>query len=549
MLKEAKCDKFSDNIPNKTIHFRNGLNCVVGEDNALNSIGKSSLLLIVDFCFGGNAYCAKNSDVIQNVGNHTIYFTFEFDKVEHRFCRDTADPSHFYECDASYNRIKDKKPIAELCSFLKEKYFGAAAKKSFRALVDAFSRVYGKNNYDVNKPLKTYANDATDENGIGILIDLFGKTNIVEESIKKVSEAKKAKKAMDEAQKYSIVYSPIKTTSALESAKAEIKRLQDEVEAMMKNQNQVTMSIDETISQKDIDLKSEQICLFKEKKLLSIQLKTLQEMTGDSLLMGEDDRQKLKTLFPEIDLKPILEINEFQKQLSQNVNQEVIEQKEELANKISEIQKQIDDINAKLLENNVSPRIPKTFLDAIYNKKNDIQTLERQISLYEKIKGMKEMASNISRQMNEDYGYVLVEMEKAINARLKTLNDCIYREKRNPAVLTLTDFRHYSYETPNDKGTGTEYKSLILFDLAILNLTSLPFVINDSMLFKNIWDEPVEGLFRLYDQTTKQIFIAIDRINVFDSEIQEIITAHEVVKLGKDEQALFGFTWSKTEKA
>ena len=85
--------------------------------------------------------------------------------------------------------------------------------------------------------------------------------------------------------------------------------------------------------------------------------------------------------------------------------------------------------------------------------------------------------------------------------------------------------------------------------MLILNLTSLPFIINDSMLFKNIWDEPVEGLFRLYDQTKKQVFIAIDRINVFDSEIQKIITAHEVVKLGKDEQALFGFTWSKTEKA
>ncbi|HAS55724.1 MAG TPA: hypothetical protein DCR94_00370, partial [Firmicutes bacterium] len=435
--------------------------------------------------------------------------------------------------------------IGELCAFLKEKYFGTSTKKTFRALVDAFSRVYGKNNYDVNKPLKTYANDATDENGISVLIDLFGKTSIVEESIQKVAEAKKAKKAMDEAQKYNIVYSPIKTFSALEEAKQEIKRLQDEVEKMVNEQNRASISIDETISQRDIDLKSEQIYLYREKKSLSIQLKTLQEMTGDSLLMDEEDRQKLVTLFPEIDLKPILEMNEFQKQLSKTVNQEVNAQKEELSYKINEIQKRIDEINAELLKNNVSPRIPKTFLDTLYKKKNEIQTLESQISLFEKVKSMKEKAGNISRQMNDDYGYVLLEMENAINAKLNELNDCIYLEKRMPPSLKLADFSHYSYKTPNDKGTGTEYKSLILFDLAILDLTPLPFIINDSMLFKNIWDEPVEGLFKLYNKAEKQIFIAIDRINVFCIEIQKIIIEHEVVELGGDGQALFGFTWSK----
>lgn len=548
MLKEIRCEKFSDHILNKTIHFQNGLNCVVGANDALNSIGKSSLLLIIDFCFGGNTYCSKDSDVRQNIGDHTIFFTFEFDDVEYHFCRDTADSGYFYDCDGSYKRIGDRKPISELCSFLKEKYFGSFAKKSFRALVDAFSRVYGKNNYDVNKPLKTYANDATDEKGISVLVDLFGKTDIVEESFKKVEEAKKAKKAMDEAQKYNIVYSPIKTASALESAKQEIKGLKDEVETMIKDQNQVSISIDETLSQKDIDLKSEQIYLYKEKKSLSIQLKTLQEMTGDSLLMDEGDRQKLAALFPEIDAKPILEINEFQKQLSRNVNQEVNAQKEELSDKISEIQKRIDAINSELLKNNVSPRIPKAFLDALYKKRNEIQTLENQVALFEKAKGMKENVINLSQQMNKDYGCVLSGIENTINTQLKELNDSIYLEKRMPPSLKLTDFSHYSYKTPNDKGTGTEYKSLILFDLAVLDLTSLPFIINDSMLFKNIWDEPVEGLFKLYSKVKKQIFIAIDRTNVFNDEVQKIILNHEVVKLGKDEQALFGFTWSKTMK-
>ncbi len=491
--------------------------------------------MIVDFCFGGKTYGASDSDVRENVGDHTIYFTFEFDAVEYHFRRDTADASHYFECDASYNSIGEKNPISGLHDFLKERYFGSSAMKSFRALVEGFSRVYGKNNYDVKKPLKTYENDSSAENGIRVLVDLFGKTSIVDGDFKKVTEAKK----------YNIVYSPIKNESAMESVKQEIQRLKDELDSLIKNQNQASIAIDESLSQKDIDLKSEQICLFRERKSLSIRLKTLQDMTGDSLLMDETDREKISTLFPEIDLKSIMEINEFQKQLSKNVNQEVESEKKELSDKIDKIQKRIDEINRILLENNISPRIPKTFMDAVYCKRSEIKNLENQIAIYEKTKSIKKKVGDISKQMNDDFGYVLSEMEKAINSKLEELNDSIYLEKRIPPTISIPDFTNYTYKTPKDKGTGTEYKSLILFDLAILKLTSLPFIINDSMLFKNIWDEPVEGLFRLYSKSEKQIFIAIDRINVFSTEIQQIIKDHEVVKLGNDEKALFGFTWSK----
>ena len=52
MLTEIFCDKFKQ----KRITFRNGLNVVLGDDNATNSIGKSTFLLIVDFVFGGDTY-------------------------------------------------------------------------------------------------------------------------------------------------------------------------------------------------------------------------------------------------------------------------------------------------------------------------------------------------------------------------------------------------------------------------------------------------------------------------------------------------------------
>ena len=58
MLKEIICSKLAD----KKIVFNKGLNVVVGDDDAANSIGKSSALLLIDFAFGGKSYSA-NSDI------------------------------------------------------------------------------------------------------------------------------------------------------------------------------------------------------------------------------------------------------------------------------------------------------------------------------------------------------------------------------------------------------------------------------------------------------------------------------------------------------
>ena len=50
MLKTIKCDKFIDHgVPREPIRFHNGLNVILGEKGATNSIGKSTLLMIIDF--------------------------------------------------------------------------------------------------------------------------------------------------------------------------------------------------------------------------------------------------------------------------------------------------------------------------------------------------------------------------------------------------------------------------------------------------------------------------------------------------------------------
>ena len=94
----------------------------------------------------------------------------------------------------------------------------------------------------------------------------------------------------------------------------------------------------------------------------------------------------------------------------------------------------------------------------------------------------------------------------------------------------------------NDTGTGSSYINLISFDLALFEKTDLPFLIHDSILFKNIEIPALENIIKIYDSFEKQVFISLDEINRFSPEIRKIIIDNSSVVLDKD-HTLFEKNW------
>ncbi|MEI3152268.1 MAG: hypothetical protein V8S82_01165 [Eubacteriales bacterium] len=77
MLIEMKSPAFKKQGEGRPpIHFKEGLNVVLGKEDGAMSIGKSSSLLAIDFVFGGDTYI--KSDGVKKEGHHTIFFAFEF---------------------------------------------------------------------------------------------------------------------------------------------------------------------------------------------------------------------------------------------------------------------------------------------------------------------------------------------------------------------------------------------------------------------------------------------------------------------------------------
>ena len=84
MLVGIECDKFINHgSPRGLITFHEGINAIFG-DGKKNSLGKSTFLLIIDFCFGGKDYITIESETINLLGPHTIYFDFnDHGKIRH----------------------------------------------------------------------------------------------------------------------------------------------------------------------------------------------------------------------------------------------------------------------------------------------------------------------------------------------------------------------------------------------------------------------------------------------------------------------------------
>lgn len=85
---------------------------------------------------------------------------------------------------------------------------------------------------------------------------------------------------------------------------------------------------------------------------------------------------------------------------------------------------------------------------------------------------------------------------------------------------------------------------MIIFDLAVLSVTEVPFLIQDSYIFHELEDERVNFCLGLYadfcKRYKKQIFIALDGQDKCNEESKAIIEKAKMIQLGKGKEALFG---------
>lgn len=140
-------------------------------------------------------------------------------------------------------------------------------------------------------------------------------------------------------------------------------------------------------------------------------------------------------------------------------------------------------------------------------------------------------------------------IESAVNQQMRGLTLEILGDIAHmPPNLRLKKLNKYTFNTPNDGGTGAQYRGLITFDLANMAVAPVPFVVHDSVLLKNIERAVFSAIIKVCNnqkQQGKQVFVAYDTLDAYDKETRELLEENAVLQLSPGGNELFGWAWNK----
>lgn len=582
MLYEIWSDKFriggKDGEIRPPIRFHVGLNSVLGTQTRSNSIGKSTFLLVIDYVFGGSDYLDSDAHVF--VGEHEVFFTFRFGDTLHRFCRKTMDKDVVYLCEnctweeeqkrleriqLNEAKVKDAPTllehdlnpyvltgemfkVEEYCKFLFTEYGIEAEGISFRNIVGRYFRVYGRPNHDEYQPLHNTPREK-DSEAITALQRLFGET----EQIRQLKANEKAKdeerKAYKAAQKYNLVRH-ITTKKALTEAKKERESLQTELTDLLRTKDREAEQADLTRSNEAAAINRKLASLRRNRNRLRSQLEALYINIDGHTTITRGDISDLAYFFPNVNIAELQGIENFHQKLRSVLETEMSEERGALQSSITAIDAEIRELEEQYRSLGIPTRLPTPFLTRHADLTMRIKDLDTQIDSFQQNKDVDEAHKKAVAALKEAQEKELPRIAGEITAQMVRISDEVLGPEREAPRLDLKDGKSYTFGTSTNRGTGNNYKNLIIYDLSILAKTGLPAIIHDSFLLTDIGDTPTGAIVKQYLKTCglgKQVFIALDKTQSYGEETDRDLNANQVLYLSEHGEQLYGWSWDHRE--
>lgn len=554
MLVEVWCDKFiSNGKVRKPIRFHAGLNAVLGDDNGSNSIGKSTFLMILDFVFGGTDYVKKCVDVQENVKEHTICFAFDFDGQNYYFSRNTVDYNKVVQCDSEYQALPDGEPLSlqKYGEFLCEKYGLSAEGITWRGAIARFIRVYKRDTLDEERPLRS-SKDETAADAIKGYMRLFDRYSSVEAQINQAKKVEDEKEAFRKSiQQYHHVRAAKneKEKVANETRIAELERQEQELAV---NNNKGLLDLDSMTARRLSDLTESLINYRRQRAQNQTQLNAVRrDMTGQKRSFKKTFAD-LERFFPNENFYTLEEIERFHQKLSKILEEEYAETEKNLATTYALLNNEIVRIQEQITEIKNVPNVSQAILKEFARITTELNNLKQANENYDELERLKKIATDYAETRDAVIADELLAIESTVNQQMREISLTILSDATHlPPVLRLEKLNKYTFYTPNDGGTGAQYRGLITFDLANMGVAPVPFVVHDSVLLKNIERPVFSAIIRVYydqKQKGKQVFMAYDTLDAYDKETRELVEENAVLQLSPGGNELFGWAWNKEEQ-
>ena len=533
MLHEIYCDEFHQ----KRIVFNQGLSVILGTNDGVNSIGKSTFLLIVDFVFGGSTY-AGTTDIINNVGSHDIYFTFVFNGESFKFCRNNVQPNKVWKCNESYDKAEEME-LESYCKWLDSKYGMALPDLSFRDAVGRYIRVYGKNNCDEHHPLHYTATEKA-EKACFALLKLFDEYLPLKEIEAEARRANEELSAYKKAQSLQFIAKITKTT--YNKNLREIDRVSTQIQELSSGLERGLLEVDAEASEEALYVKQLLSRARRARSTLQSRLNLLDENGSYTFSATTDSFDDLQSFFPSIEIAHLQEIEGFHRTISSVFKAELRSERTKLAKQIAEYDQIISEYETQLQELIVNPNLSKVVLTRHAELLREKDRMQKENEAYNQLQQLKTVRNADVDRLNTIKQEKFSIISYQLNEEMSKLNDAIYEGSYKAPVLDFTE-NGYHFFTPDDTGTGIAYKGLVVYDLAVLGLTRLPILVHDSVVLKNISDDAIERIIELYSSCGKQVIIALDKQDSYSERTFSLLNEAAVLRLTTNGEQLFGRSW------
>jgi len=492
------------------------------------SIGKSTALMVVDFVHGGKSFLKDEAGAIKALGHHHYNFMFMFAGCPHYFSRSTDNSSVIYICDKNYARLSEAS-LDEYCKELKKLYGLDNLKSSFRSVVGPFSRIWKKGGLEPDQPFIGDIKEAS-ATAIDRLIDIFGRSGDVAEEKAVIDENKEHKKLITNSMGAKII--------------PKINKAQYEANLIIINENLIQIN---KLKQGFGGALNAYEALFDES------LRQMQQQKNELDNLRDDLQNKIRRLQREISgITPRLSTNiALVAEFFPSINVERVEQVERFHQKIGSIVKKElrDELTAALardeilngevvvLENSIrtaleSKGMPDDLFKRVFELKESTDKAAEENRFFEKKLQLDDAIKLSAHRLDNIYTRIFLGIEEKINRKLKTFNKVVYGPNRNSSELRVKSSNSYSFASPDDTGTGKSFAGLIGFDLAILSLTGMPYIIHDSVIYKNIEVAATKRILRILSAVkSKQIFLSFDEAHKFGEQVEALLIKFTALKL------------------
>lgn len=252
--------------------------------------------------------------------------------------------------------------------------------------------------------------------------------------------------------------------------------------------------------------------------------------------------------FPEANLERLEQVEQFHAKIGKLVSKELKAELDLLVANEFEITTAITDLDQQIKLTLKSKGTPTDLFAKVFELKEITDKAKEENKFFEKKTSLEDSEKACKERLDIIYNKIFLEIETAVNQKLERFNTKVYGPERTPSQLRIKNSNSYSFTSPMDTGTGKSYAGLVGFDLSMLLLTRLPFVIHDSMIYKNIEIAATEHIIRILSSfKQKQIFLAFDEAKKFNSATQNTLKAQMVLQLNRD-KLLYTQDWRAKEK-